>query len=54
MFFDYQQPTLLGGLAAYPDYPYSEVPRDEVGEQLYLKGTNSGRSLTINASAEDR
>lgn len=54
MFFDMQESTIEGGLIAFPDFVYANPERQEVKEVYSINASNSGASVSINASAEDQ
>jgi len=54
MFFDYQQQIVVGGIQAYPDYAFVDVPKQasQLIETNTIQGNNSTGAISITGSVD--
>lgn len=56
MMFDFQEVSMAGGVAIYPDFPYAGLPIEPglVKETVYLTGTSATAGASITGTADQR
>ena len=54
MFFDFNQPSILGDIVTYPDFPFATVPvqPSAIGETVIITGSPSGSTVSIGGTAD--
>lgn len=57
MILDFQQPTIAGpGVVAFPDFPYTALPKQpsEIKETILLTGSSTGTTTRITGTADQQ
>ena len=55
MTFDFQQPSMAGGIIVFPDAPYAQQPKPPgaIKENVIIRGT-SNTAVTVTGTADQK